>query len=82
MKSDEVDVFTAAVLSNLQKIENTEETGGNRQRRSDVWETDGLDGIDLDLAVLVHRVRAANLDVRAHPYPHADSDFAAANSFS
>ena len=82
MEADQVDVLAATVFRHFEKVENTEETRSNRQRRSNVRKTDGLYGIDLDLTVLVHRITATNLDMRTQPDPHAAGDVAVADSFS
>ena len=81
MESDQIDVLAFAVLRNLEKIQHAKETRRARQRRSDIRETNGLDGIDFDLAVL-HRIPPAHFDVGTHPYSHAASDLAATNSFA
>lgn len=49
-----------------------------RQRSCDVIALDRNDRFDLDLAIL-HPVSTADLDVRAHPDPHAARDLAPTN---
>ena len=82
MKADQIDVFAATVFGHLKEIQDAQETRSLCQLWSDIGKTNLLDGIDFDFAGLVKPVSAANLDVRAHPYAHADCDFTPSNSVS
>src|SRR5882672_6291612 len=73
---DEVDVLTAAVLRDLEEVDDAREAGFARER--------GRDVIEFDPAHLVHhhvpgaeRVATADLHVRALPDAHAAGDLAA-----
>jgi hypothetical protein len=82
VKADQIDVFAAAVFGYLEEIKDTKKTRGLRQLWRDVRKTDLLDRIDFDLTRFVEPVSAANLNMRAHPYAHADRDLALSNSLS
>jgi hypothetical protein len=79
VEADEVDVVAAAVLGDLEKVEDTEETGGASKVRGDVGEADLFDGVDFDFPFF-HAVAAADADVGAGPDADAAGDFAAANA--
>ena len=81
MEADEVDVVAGAVLGYFEEVEDAEEAGGSGELRGDVGEADGLDGVDLDLA-LFHAVAVADDDVRARPDADAAGDFSAADAFA
>ena len=79
MEPDQVDVFALAMLCDFEEVEHAKETRLARELRSDIRETDRLDRIDFDFA-LVHTIPCTGLDVGTHPYPDAASDFSAANA--
>jgi hypothetical protein len=80
METNQIDVFAASVFGNLKEVEHPEKSGCLRQGGSNVRETYGLYGVDLDLPLVVHAVAAADFDVRAQPEPNAAGDFPAADS--
>jgi hypothetical protein len=80
VETDQIDVFPPAVLGNLKKIQHAEKPGGDGQRGSDIRKTYRLNRIDLDLALVVHRVATADFDVRTQPEPDATGNFPAADS--
>jgi len=82
VESNQVDVFSPAVLCDLKEIQHAQKSGGASQLRSDIGKTDLLDGIDLNLTVLVHAIAPSYLDVRTHPDPNAAGDFTASNTFA
>ena len=82
MKTDQIDVFPPTVLGHLKEIQDAQKTRSLRQLWSDIRKTNLLDRIDFDLAGLVKPIPAANLDVRTHPYTHADRDVTPPNSLS
>ena len=57
------------MFRDLEKIQHTCESGFARQLRSNVGQTDRVNGFDLDLA-LVHTVTATDPDVQAFPDAH------------
>jgi hypothetical protein len=79
VKPDQIDLLATTMLGDLEEVDHTLEARLPSQLGSDVRETDGQDGIYLDLT-LFHPVAVADLDVRTHPYPDAASDVAAANA--
>lgn len=81
MEADEVDVLAFAVLGNLEQVENAEEAGGAREFGSDVGKADGLDGVDLNVAVF-HWVAFADGDACALPEANGAGDSAAADAFA
>src|SRR6185312_4457160 len=72
-KIDEVDVSTVPVLSGLEQIHDTLETGAACELRSDISERHGADRVDLDVPRM-QLVTAADLHVRACPDAHAAGD--------
>ena len=82
MKTNQIDVFAASVFSYLEEIEDTEETRSLRKLWRDVRKTDLLDRIDFNLTRFVEPVSAADLNMRTHPYAHADRDLAFSDSLS
>jgi len=82
VEANEIDVFTAPVFGNLQKIEHAEEARRACQFRRDIGEADLFYGIDVDLACPIERIMIAGLHVRPLPDPNAARDFAAADSIS
>src|SRR5580692_8357619 len=81
MEANEVDLFTRAVLGDLEEVHHTEEARLARQLRGNVRITDRGDGIDFDFAFL-HAVPVAHLYVRTLPNPDAASDLSAADSLA
>src|SRR6188768_1020956 len=75
MKMNEVDAIAAPVLRHLEQVDDAVEARAPGEIGGDVRQADRLDRIHLDLAVLVHTVAAANLDVRPGPDAHAAGDF-------
>ena len=78
MEANEVDILASAVLRDLEQIEDAQKSRCLCQGGSDIWETDRLDGIHHNHAI-VHRITAAYLHVRTRPYPDTACDFSAAN---
>jgi hypothetical protein len=81
MEADQIDILAFAVLGNLEQVDNTQKPRLSRQFRSDIGKTDGLDGIDFDLAFF-HTVPGAGFHVWTRPYPHNASDLPLANSLA
>jgi hypothetical protein len=81
VEADQVDVSAAAVIGDLEQVDDAEKARFARQLRRDVGKADGLDGIDFDLSFL-HRIPAAHLHVRARPDTDAARDLAVANPFA
>jgi hypothetical protein len=76
MKPDQVDILAAAMFRNLEEVDQTLEAGFTRELRGDIRKTNGLNGIDFDLA-FVHRIAAANPDAWTYPDANAARDVAA-----
>src|SRR5262249_13216504 len=81
VEADQIDVLALAVLSDLQQVDDTEESGGARQLGRDIGKTDRRDRIDLNLAFF-HWVARAHFDMRTHPDPDAASDLRAADAIT
>lgn len=81
MEAHEVDLFAAAVFGYFQQVEDAEETRFAREFGSDVGETDGLDRIYFDLA-LVHAVASACFDAGSLPDAYATGDVSATNAIA
>jgi hypothetical protein len=79
MEADQIDILPLTVPGNLEQIDDTEETGLACQLWSDIGKTDGLDGINLDLAIF-HAVAGAHFDVRTRPDSDTAGDFSATNA--
>src|SRR6476646_5612508 len=73
VKPDEIDVGAAAVLGDLEEVDNALEARAARQFAGDVIKRNALDGIDDNVPIL-HRVDTADLDMRALPDAHAAGD--------
>jgi hypothetical protein len=73
------------MFRDLEQVQNAKESRLARQFRSNVWESDWLNRIDLNLAFL-HTVSRADSDVGTRPDSHTAGDFSAtyalAKSFS
>src|SRR6266567_3065742 len=70
MEADQVDVIALAVFRHLQQVEDAEEPGFARQLRSDIRQSDLLDGVPFDRAFL-HLVPRAHYHMRTRPDEHA-----------
>jgi hypothetical protein len=81
MKPNQINILAFAVLGDLEQIDDAQESRLSRQLRCDIRETDGRDGIHLDLT-LFHTVPRAHFDVRTRPYANAAGDFPATNSLA
>ena len=81
VEPNQIDIFTFAVLRNLEQIDDTKETRFASQLWSDIRKTDRLDQIHFD-RTFVHAVAGAHFDVRARPYSDTASDFSATNSLA
>jgi len=81
VEPNQINVLALAVLRDFEEIEDAKKTRGQRELRSDIGETDRLDGIDFDLA-FVHRVAPADFHVRPRPYADAARDFSPTNSIT
>ena len=81
MEANQVNVFAFTMLRDLEKVQHAEEPGSLCQSRSDVRKSDGLDGIDYDLA-FIHRISATDFDMRMHPNPHTAGYFSAPDPFA
>ncbi|HYL74525.1 MAG TPA: hypothetical protein VEU96_09990 [Bryobacteraceae bacterium] len=79
MEPDQIDILAPAVLCNLEKIDEAEETGLSRQLRSDIREADRLNGIHFDFTFF-HRVPVPGFDMRVCPESDAAGDFSAPNA--
>ena len=69
------------MLGHFEEIDEAQETGLSSQLRRNVGKTDGLDGVDFDLAFF-HAVTRAGFDVRAGPEADTASDLAAADALA
>jgi NAD(P)-dependent dehydrogenase (short-subunit alcohol dehydrogenase family) len=81
VKPNEIDVVASTVFRHLEQIDDTQKSRFSRQLPSDIRKTDWLDRIHLDLTFF-HPVPVADLDVGAHPYSDAASNFSATNSLA
>jgi uncharacterized protein RhaS with RHS repeats len=69
------------VLRYFEQVKDAEKSRLPRQLWSDVRESDGVDGVHLDLA-LIQTVAASHCDARAYPESHAARDLSATDSFA
>src|SRR5439155_25620501 len=79
VEPDEIDVLALTMLRDFEEVQHAKETRLASELRSNVRETDRLDRIVFDFA-LVHTIPCAGLDVRMHPYPDAARDVAGTNA--
>jgi hypothetical protein len=81
VETDQIDILPLAVLCDFEQIENAEESGSASERRRDVGQADGVDGVDFDLTFF-HPVPRADANARMHPDADRAGDFAAADAFA
>jgi hypothetical protein len=79
VETNQIDVVAATVLSDFEQVENAQKTLFSRQGRRDIRETDRLDRVHLNLALL-HSITAAHSNVRPRPDPDRARNFSATNS--
>src|SRR4051812_21026755 len=66
------------MVSDLEQIDDAEETRLSCKGRGDIGQADRLDGVHLDVA-LIHGIAAADLDVWTRPDSDTARNFAATN---
>ena len=80
MEPDQIDVFTATMFRDLEKVVDIFETRSSRQVRGDVGHADRANRIHFDLA-FIHGVATANFDVGILPDPDTAGDGASTHAF-
>src|SRR4051812_1508700 len=81
MEADQIEVPAFAVIGDLEQIHHAEKAGLARQHRSNIRQTDRLDGVHFDLAFF-HRIAASHFDARVHPHADATGDVSTANALA